>query len=347
MTARHSPRPSPGRTLLLALALLALLCAALESGARLLIEPGSRRLGIGSSNPYVDAKVGAVERLIDREGSLDCLLIGSSVVFYGLVPQVIEQAYRERTGQAIACYNLGIPALTATGAEALAEAVVARYQPRLLVYGFTLRALAQDVPQSKEVYQQIVGTPWIRYQRGEWTLEGWLIAQSDALRYYLPSRDWMRSDYRQREDPYRQAESGGGYAPFAGGGALNPETVHIPAYFSPYRPDPDALKAFAGLVALNSPTTQVLLIEMPLPRFFLEQMEGGIAGYLGEIESLAAWGKRYGVPLWSLSPLDLVPLEGWAEDAHHVNDLGAIQVSAWLGVALADAAMTGTLPLPH
>lgn len=346
MTLKLHRTPHSGQTLLLALVVLALLAGALEVGARQQLDPDTRFTAIGSSNPTLDAKIGMLDRLERARGHIDCLFVGSSVVWYGIEPDQLAAAYTNQTGESLACFNMGIPAMSARGAAILADALVQRYHPRVLIYGFTLRALAQGASQADQIVSQLDDTAWLRYQRGTFDLSGWLIDQSAALRFYLPYRDWMRHDYARRMFPFSSATANG-YAPFIGDAEVaDPTNVNVPAYFRDYTPDPAEQAALAEVITLDTPETQVLLLEMPLPSFFLAHFETGSAGYMVEIDAIRAQAAAQGVALWSLTREDLIPLNGWAEDAHHVNPAGAVLLSQWLGAELAHAAQAGDVNLP-
>ncbi|NDJ79099.1 MAG: hypothetical protein GYB65_22850 [Chloroflexi bacterium] len=332
-----------GQTLALALALVVVIAGMAEGAARLLLDGSDRPTAIGSENPTLDVKIGMLDRL-DAEGGVDCIFLGSSVVLNGLDPAAFAVAFRTQTGTDITCYNFGVPALTAQSAGLLAELLVERYEPRLLVYGFTLRAVGERSAQAAEVYDSIADTPWVAYQRGEANAQGWLVEHSTLLRHYLAYRNWPHDDYTTWRAQFTDAPPDG-YEPFLVTRPFDPATIETPSYFRAYALSPAELDGLETILALSD-GTQVLLVEMPLPLFVLEMFDGGAAGYdallSGEIGDLAA---AYDVPLWTTSALDLIPAVGWAEDAHHVNHRGAQLLSRWLAEQVAQAITTGELAL--
>lgn len=324
----------PGQTLVLAVLILALVLIGAELAARLVLDDSDRPTAIGSDVPALDVKIGALDRLDETRG-VDCLFVGSSVVLNGLDPAAVEAAYAARTGEAITCYNVGVPALTARAAAVVAEVLVERYHPHVLVYGFTLRAVAAGTSQADDVYDDLLATPWIAYRRGDASLEGWLVDHSTLLRHYLAYRNWPSWQYPNWRRTFTDS-SPTGYVPFFRTRPLDPAAIQTPSYFQHYALDPAEMAGLAEIVALDG-NTRVVLLEMPLPDFVLALFDGGAAGYRAIVEGeIGALAEAHAVPLWQTSPLALVPLEGWAEDAHHVNHQGAQLVSAWLGERLAD-----------
>lgn len=326
----------PGQTFALALCILALIAAASEAAARLWLDGSSVPVAIGSTNTTFDRNIGLLDELLEREGHVDCILLGSSVVLNGFDPALVSETYAQQTGDPLACYNFGIPALTAKGAGLLAELLVERYHPRLLIYGLTLRAVAEGAFQSDRIYWYITETPWVQYKRGAFTLTGWLADHSSAFQHFLAYRNWMKHEFGNWLAEHKNA-SRTGYTPLYSTPIIDPAAVNGPAYFTTFRYAPQDLAGLDQILRLHGQgVTQVLLVELPLPLFFRELFDGGAAGYQMRLDELAARAAEYGVPLWQTSTLDLVPENGWAADIQHVNDNGARALSRWLGERLAN-----------
>ena len=338
-------RMSPfGQTLGLAVVILVVLVLALEGVVRWWGDESALPVAVGSANPTLDVKVGVLDRLAREQGGIDCIFLGSSVVNNGIDPALFTAAYAEQTGESLTCYNFGVPALTASTAGVLAEVLVERYQPRLLIYGFTLRALTEQASEAQRVYQDIIATPWLRWQRGQFDLRGWLTEYSAAYRSYLAYRNWMRQDFDHLLAQYTEAPPDG-YTPFQSTRAFDPAAITVPDYFAHFAPSEREEAGFDTLLALNGATT-VLVVEMPLPDFVIAAFDGGTAAHGAVIEGLGRHAAGYGVSLWSTSSLGLVPGDGWAEDGFHVNERGADVFSAWLGAQVGRAVLEGTLALP-
>lgn len=330
----------PGQTFALALCILGLIAGASEAAARLWLDGSSVPVAVGSANTTFDQKIGLLDDLAAREGGVDCILLGSSVVLNSLDPALIAEGYTAQTGQPLACFNFGIPALTARTGGPIAELLVERYRPRLLVYGLTLRAVAEGASESGRIYGDITGTPWVRYERGAFSVTGWLTAHSSAFRHYLAYRNWMKHEFANRLSEHKRAPRSG-YAPFVSTRPLDPATINTPPYFDPFTFSPEELAGLDRVLALHG-QTQVVLVDMPLPQFFREQFAGGAGAYARYIDELGARAAAGGVPLWQTNPLDMIPGDGWAQDGQHVNATGARILSRWLGERLANG--RGDLP---
>ena len=326
-----------GQTFALALCVLALIAGAGEAAARLWLDGSSAPVAVGSENPTFDQKIGILDELVEREGRVDCILLGSSVVLNSLDPELIAEAYAARTGEQLICYNFGIPALTARAGGVVAEVLVERYQPRLLIYGLTLRAVAEGTSEAERIYRDIATTPWMRYQRGSFTVTGWLVAHSSALRHYLAYRNWMQHEFANRLSEHKTAPRSG-YRPFVSSRPLDPAAINTPPYFATFAYSPQDLAGLDRVLALQG-RTQVVLVDMPLPLFFRQRFDGGAAAYAAHIDELAARAAAAGVAMWKTYPLDLIPDDGWAEDGQHVDEKGAHILSHWLGEKLAEAGL--------
>lgn len=333
-----------GQTLVLAVLIVALVVIAAEGIAHLPFVSERLPTAVGSRSRVFDINIGLMDQLAENKGGIDCIYLGSSVVLNGINPAVVSAAYQAQTGQELVCYNFGVLAATADTNAELAELLVKRYQPRLLVFGFTLRALAAAVTQGETVYHDIVDSPWMAYQRGEPNLNGWLIDHLRVYRNYLALRNWMQPTFsNDLYDLIHAPEDG--YHPFFATHPLDLAVVQPPFYFTDFVLDPVNWDGLQRIVALQG-QTQVLLLEMPVPDFMLGSFEDGPEGYQRMFEAFRQEFEPGGVPLWTTSPLNLITFDGWAEDALHLNDSGAAVFSAWLGEQLAAAVRDGVLPAP-
>ncbi|MBN1562443.1 MAG: hypothetical protein JXA10_01290 [Anaerolineae bacterium] len=312
-----------GYTILIALLILALLIPAAEGLARLSWIEARIPAAVGAPNPYFDTKVGELDTLIAQEGRIDCLFIGSSVVNSGIVPARFEKAYYEATGQAIRCYNFAIPGVTASGVAKLADLLVERYRPRVLIYGFTLRAFSAEMAQTGGA-GQIFKADWTRYSTGDWNLHGWIIDHSLAYRRYLALRDWPEADFVNPVGK-RDVRHYRGFNPFGAGAQF-----FAPDYLFDYEIAPEEWDALLRLLALNT-QTQVMLVEMPLPEQTVAVFEGGPTHYARYLDEVAAAAAEHSIPYIATFGIDIVPDNGWAGDTHHMSATGALVFSAWLG----------------
>ncbi|MBN1566056.1 MAG: hypothetical protein JXA10_19610 [Anaerolineae bacterium] len=325
-----------GRTGLLGLVILITLVAGLEWAARQPFVASRIPTVIGSSHLLLDAKFGDLDYLRIQEGEIDCIFMGSSVVYRSIDPAIIEAEYRAQTGAEITCYNFGVQGITAAPAGALAEVLVQDYQPKLLVFGFMPRALAE-----KNTGMQIVlSSPWIRYKLGNSSLEGWLIDHSLAYRRYLALRGWTSPDFVSPIGDL-DALSHTGFGPFTD---VDPDPP-MPTYLTDYPTWPyhwAGLEQIAALDWANGGSTQVLLVEMPLPPTLIAQYPDGPANHANFVASIHEFAAAHHVPYWESTALDMIPADGWHDNVH-LKQNGAAIFSAWLGEQIGRAVVQGDL----
>jgi hypothetical protein len=128
---------------------------------------------LGSSNRHLARQWHRLEALKNSGVPIDCIAPGDSMVLNGLDPLVFGRSYQQETGEEIYCFNFGVDALTPKPASVLAEILVEKYPPCLLVFGTDARDFAV-APDSEET-SFFMDLPWLQYQMGNFNLEGWLV----------------------------------------------------------------------------------------------------------------------------------------------------------------------------
>jgi len=327
----------PPRTLLCALATVAILLAAGEAAVR--TDVVRRRLAgpsVGGSHQQISPKLEMLDDITRRKGAPDCIFLGSSMVVRGLDPARIRVVTAEQGGHPLECFNFGLFALNATGAGVIAEILAARYHPRLLVYGTSFRDYVPELGAP-------VHGPWTDYRTGRFSLAGALIDHSALYRHYLTYRDFGRVHYwadRKTRAEFDERVTPEGFWP-------RHETEKVDGrprehiYKEMYR----ALAAFsmdsqerAGLqrvLGLRRRGTPLLVLEMPVPPTCITMLPRGDDDYRAFLRAVEGDAAREGVPFWTTTALDLVPANGWA-DFFHLNQEGAAVFSDWVGRRLAD-----------
>jgi hypothetical protein len=306
------------------------------------------------SNGYqpADIQFDELDAFVREQEGVDCLFIGSSMVLNGLNPMAFEVAYLDQTGLPIRCYNFGVQGLTAATAGAIAEVLVKKYQPRLLIYGTQARDF--DGRAENTVINDFPQTPWMRYQRGDFNLEGWLLTHSHTYRYLntlpemlFPIEHWQRG-------VVLEAERENGYIP-----QLLYDRQVSPLFAEDYSLllkdediEPVLSKAdFAGLKQLielsKQGRTTLLILEMP--QFQPPELEPRAgspeAGRQAIFRELMTYTRQQGVPFWTADYMNLLPISAWV-DTWHLHAVGSLAFSAWLGRQVG-AAMSGEMPLDH
>jgi hypothetical protein len=296
----------------------------------------------GSSLREAELHRSRLERAVADGGPIDCLFIGSSSVRQGLDPQAFAEAYRRHTGGDIHCFNFGVPGMTASTAGMMAEIIVRRYHPRLLVYGASPFDFSERAYRASKATRGLEGLPWVQYQLGTFTLTGWLVEHSDAYRRYLTHRNWMRPTYWQYLADTRAWEAQTLVLGYLRTRQSQSITVMPDAekqkFFSNvtlnYRLSDARLDALARMARLRDRSVRVIVVEMPLPRTMTTFFPGAEIAYREFFDAVDSVERARGLPFWRTTSLHLVPDDGWA-DYGHMNTIGAQALASWVGEQVA------------
>jgi hypothetical protein len=285
-----------------------------------------------------DAKIYALEQQVRRDGGLDCLFIGSSVTNSDVDPVIVEQIYQERTGETIHCYNLGMPAMTIENATALAEVVIARFHPKVIIYP----VLSRDISHLVATADFIEKTDWLKTNRGQPSLKGWLVNHSYSYRYFLTWRYWLVTDNRSKMKSEVLWLTPKGFQPAAGIRDPYPANLTLtPKRLSEVWTDPSREPALVEFLALQQKTVRIVLVEGPVyrdpsmytatdPNWQIYENK-----YIAPFQQIA---DENGVSFWRSDTVSAhVPKPQWY-DWIHLNSEGAVPFSQWLGEQLAENA---------
>jgi hypothetical protein len=292
---------------------------------------------------YFDIKWYGLQEYVARNGGVDVILIGSSVVNTGIDPDTVAETYFELTGIRLRIYNFGIESLDIVPTSVYAKILVQKYHPALLVFGTIPRDfLASD---NADVNQQFLSSPWIEFESGQWNPVGFLIDQSAVLRHYLPYRNWMRSDYLETLyaiDHRLSRTSSSGYELDRTIGmnldqSPDPNSPDEQVTFAKYRDfkiDPTRLSYLHNILNLqNTGSTRVIVTEMPLDPTFYDYM-GGISVYQEYQNEIASAVTTSGGMFFPSNGSPQIPANG-RPDRMHLNRFGAPVYSIYLGTQLA------------
>jgi hypothetical protein len=295
----------------------------------------------GSRHSQFELQLGRLETMVARDGPIDCLMIGSSMVWHGFDPQAFGAAYQRQTGQKIRCFNFGVDALPAAAAAPLAKVLIQKYQPKLLIYGTDARDYA--VPIESEDASVILDTPWIRYRLGHFTIEGWLYDHLYLLRYRETISSLLRFEdqYLLLTGSYAlRNHDNYGLRPdhTVGSFVMTPPDLNSSAYqirdyvslLQNYKMRPENLAALKQLIQLQNDQLQVLVVEMPVPPTYMYFFGQGQQDYQRFINQLDTTTAAHAAAFWPTTSLSLIPEQGWV-DYSHLNTNGAAVFSDWLG----------------
>jgi hypothetical protein len=341
-----------GRTFWLTLLLLLLVGGIGESIARLeifqlyLTPPRlvSRHFQLGYKLVLLDAA--------QKNGSIDCIAVGSSIIDVGFDPAAFHQGYREITGQDIKCFNFGIDAASSISTAALAKILIEDYHPRILIFGTDARDYA--VRREDRDTAVVLDTPWVKYRMGEFSPEGWLLDHSYLYRYRkqlsrlarleLDGALWSHTKgYELRSDGYNPIRRVSTYI----NNRPNPtddsfEFLYYNRIYSSYEMLDENLIALEQIMSYQRIRTNVIVVEMPVSDGLYYFFGNGAKDYnrfVAEVEKAAG---RHQILFWRTEPLDFIPDNGWM-DYSHLNTTGAEIFSIWLGEEVGIAEVQGSL----
>lgn len=343
-----------GTTVVAALIILMLIAVTAEILCRIdplgQVTAGEIPPSIGSNHRQFEIQLALLDQFYREEGHVDCIFLGSSMVYRGIDPEEVNAAYRSQSGSSLKCFNFGVRGLTARTADELAAVLVSRYGPDVLVYGIDPRDFSRKA--GGDAAKALEDNPWIVYQLGRLSPIGWALSHSEALRQYLKIRNWMKPGFRNQlasGTKLARETRPNGFNPFKGHSrdvdvTLDPDKREETKFFSllkGYEIFPKAVWGLKRIVGLRSQNVEVVILEMPVHRTFLEFFENE-SDYGTFLETIRRYTRPRGVPFIESTTLELVPNRGWY-DRNHLNEQGARLFSAWVGEQLGQALSTNAI----
>jgi hypothetical protein len=310
---------------------------------------------IGSRHRQLEIQFARLDRLVENEGPVDCIFLGSSMVWLGINPQVVTEVVEERTGHELRCFNFGVSSMPASSAGKVASALVEKYNPSLLIYGTFARDYA--IPADAEDAYVITETPWIRYRNDEIDLSGLIYDLSKIYSYKGQINHFLQFRFGQvfednfgpeefrayGLDPKFDIRMDVNQLPF------DPEDVgnkNALLWLHDYKIYPENLEGLSQIIQQAENGTQVVVIEMPFYQTGYQFFKNGKQDYdqyVNQVVQLTSSGE---VQFWRLSEQDEIDVHGWW-DILHLNLEGANQFSMWIGNQLSDAFLQSALESTH
>jgi hypothetical protein len=299
---------------------------------------------VGSSHDQFEVELYRLHQFSEA-GPIDCIFLGSSMVWYGINPHVFNEAYTARTGDSLRCFTFGVAGLTADGAGALADYLVDTYQPRLLVYGVSPRDFSNPIDERADFSQ----LDWLQYVRGSFNLSGYLHDQAKTIQYGWYISEWVIDRTPSRLEKRRLLADDmteNGYTPslrkLSDIRDIEREIERITLLYEEYEPVQNALAGIRHIIAYHDPPdTQIVLVELPLYPPVVSRLVGEQT-YQDFNTDILSLTETNGVLYWPTTHLNLVPKAGWG-DLNHLNETGAAIFSEWLGRQIAEAVQNGQL----
>lgn len=274
---------------------------------------------------------------VREHGGVDCIFLGNSIVHNALNPDVFEAGYTERTQEPLRCFNFGLSGLSASTAAPIAELLVKRYQPDILIYGVDGLEISDffypvqgDFPQSD----------WIEYHEGEFNPKGWLTDISYLYRYLNALPEVLTPNEEQDTISATSRESAG-YQPATRFAA----SKEIPLFLSPKdfsldEPYTLSEKQFEGFKRMAHLSQAVTLIVVEIPTAINQLYWQEHQSQSPLMQTARDYALSQGIPFWIIPQYNLISSSGWA-DLTHMYVTGSYQFSEWLGQQVGEAVQRG------
>lgn len=319
-----------GQTLGWALLLLAGFLTIVEVLARTdLAEARLPVPSVGSASRQFEIQLARLESRVEQQGPVDCIFLGSSMVLRGFIPAVFEASFRATTGRTVRCQNFGVRGMNARTAGRVAQLLVPKYHPKLVLYGTHFHDLADTL--GYKIEPAVADIPWLNYRLGAGNFDGWLIDHSMAYRRYL----WLNRFIRAHEDEETKWASTqiDGFNPRPEGERVI--RVNLPMTFEISKRQVAGLRQ---MLSLKDQGIDVVVVEMPLRPAMFDSVKNAEADHDTFVTRLSQLvGEHHGEVIFT-QQLHLIPGDGWYDDTH-MDLTGAEVFSRWLGEQVGRAAV--------
>lgn len=333
------------RTPLLASAIVAAFLGLAELAARRsFVREALLAPSVGSPSRGFELQLDSLERFAWTGPPVDCIVLGNSTALMGIDPDVLSDAYRSRTGRSLRCFTFGVAGMTASAAGAVAPILVERFRPWLLVYVVSVRDVGRSVDGPL-----VARTPWVQYRLGTCSPEGWLAEHSAAFRYYLLYRQWFDgSRWRATSSPAGTTRAG--FLRAKSRLALSPElwdhTLRAYAEVAREPPSEPEFAGFSRVLSLSKDGTRILVVEAPANEKLRRWARRSTGFYDEATRLLRREARDRHVDYWRVPTWRVIPGDGWF-DFVHLNGVGAVGLSEWLGARIATRVGDDSLAAPR
>jgi hypothetical protein len=292
---------------------------------------------VGTTVPEFDIKLQLLNQFQQQNQSVDCIVLGSSMVDRGLMPDVLAAQFSKTAGRPITCFNFGVGNLTAASAGGIARLLAQEYHPRLLLYGLSARDM--NTHAAGGLTLPLIQNPWIEYKLGHWNLRGWLSENLYLYRTLVHLRYYPSNGYRSTIDDYTANLRPDGYL------VRQPHSAIFRSFLiEEFELEQRDLAGVQEVIALNATGIQAVLFELPVNPAQIETYLGGGSptywnDFLKPITKFIA--RQQGIFITSQKEYaGQLNAEDW-NDRVHLSLSGARRFSQWL-----PGQITATLPNP-
>jgi hypothetical protein len=305
-------------------------------GVRERLSPES----VGSGQQQLDRKLVLLREAIAGRGPVDALFLGSSQVHRAIDPSLVAGP----AGRELRLFHFGLNGISEVGQVPVAEILVKKYHPRLIVVGVS--SYGMDDRRDIRFGEHLEASPWFRFHSGRFDLDGWLLEHSYAMRQYQGYLYWSNPDAEKLEVQERAVNG----MESDGHGAFEPDRFRdvdeeAAAALADFRVSPSHVAALDELFALRSPELEVVAVEMPVHPHVIESYGRGAADHEAALAAIEQVAAKHGVTFWRFPDEPPIPADAW-HDFVHLDRSGTAIYSAWLGGKLGAALKSGTVKLP-
>jgi hypothetical protein len=295
---------------------------------------------IGSSNPGLDIKINMLNKMTENNEPIDCIFIGSSMVFNGIDPEVFTKAYYQLSGKKLNCFNFGVDSLTGETAGNLSKIIVSRYKPKLLIFGTSPRDYSRELGGNRDLNKD----GWIQYQLGNWNVSGFLKENSMTYRLYLGFLADLNPKTRDYIDTISSNITEFGYF------KKFDNFVKDIKVWEAINEKKLMHKDFLGLkeiVDLAGNDLEVVIVEIPVQKdYYKYYVNGSIDSYenlfIVPLEGITKKRNVLFIPTITNDNLQLT--DNCWNDAKHLNYIGAGILSDWLANQIWQLGISRELP---
>lgn len=286
---------------------------------------------LGTSHRQLEIQVARIKIFSETEGKIDCLFIGSSMVWLGVNPEVFSESFQKTTGQALNCFNFGIATMPAGAAGVMTEILVEEYNPTMLVFGTSARDYA--IPLEAEDSSVILETPWVQYQSGNFTPNGWLYSHSYFYSNVRNLKRLLTLDQTVFTDIGISNYDRTGFLPKSDVARAENKMAAVEdaqRWLKNYQVLSENVGGLVKIAEYSKQGKSVIFFETPVLSDYYNYFANGEHDYDKFVAVVSQVSSAYDIPFIRTNDLSVLPSDGWWNE-NHLNIRGANALSWWLG----------------
>ncbi|MEA2008883.1 MAG: hypothetical protein U9O54_07160, partial [Chloroflexota bacterium] len=287
----------------------------------------------------LDIELSRLADYVEKNDGVDIIIFGSSLAHSGLDPEIIENVFRQDTGQNLRIFNCGVTGMSLPPAASFIKIITQSYSPSLIIHVTEMRDYSSLTEGG--LIRSLAADPWFRYKLGEFSPMGWIIDHSMAMQRYLSFRFWVRDDFPawyyllQKRlvditpwgfEPDRHIAESLNEPPDPN----NEKDKYMLDAYKEYSVAPERVEYLKDV--LTQPDKKVIIVEMPVHSAVLEYFGHPREDYQEYITTLEETAQDYGGEF--ISTADLTIPDQCYSNKFHLNQDGAPIFSEFLAKEL-------------